>query len=114
MDTRLRTLTTKLGAKKLSDWKGIGGGGRLTNALIDKIHIYYGLAIHRTTNKSVEEKKKEIWATYFHLMSSDETRSVAYVQLGKTVGLSTIKVRLRVRCIYMVSTITSPVQWVRS
>jgi len=50
--------------------KGLGGKGKLTGKLIDELSVYYGLAIRRNT-RSVEEMKKEIWATLFHKLSTD-------------------------------------------
>lgn len=72
MGSRLRKLKTKLGKTNLSDGKPIGGRGRLTNASINEIQIYYGLAIRRNTSKSLEEMKQAVWAEFFHLGSSNE------------------------------------------
>ena len=63
MGTRLR------GCKKKT--KGLGGKGKLTAKMIDKLTIYYGLAIRRNCN-SVDEMKKAIWAIYDHYSSTDE------------------------------------------
>lgn len=49
MGTRLRTLKRLKGKTKLADNKPIGGKGRLTDVGIDKIQIFYGLAIRRNT-----------------------------------------------------------------
>lgn len=54
METRLRNL------KK--DTKGLSGKGKLTGKVIDELALYYGLAIKRNSN-SVQNMKKEIWAT---------------------------------------------------
>jgi len=43
----------------------------LTNRMIVKLSTYYGLAILRNLD-SVEEMKKAIWATFYHLTSTDE------------------------------------------
>lgn len=53
--------------------KGIGGkgAGKLTDKEIKELTIYFGLAIRRHPD-SVEEMRKEIWATFFHKCSSDE------------------------------------------
>jgi hypothetical protein len=71
MGTRLRTYKLKNSKKKLPDGKTLGGRGRLTNAMINEIQIYYGLAIRRNT-KSIDDMKKAIWATYFHLGSTND------------------------------------------
>lgn len=47
------------------------GAGKLTDKLINKITKFYGLAIRRHPD-SVEEMKKEIWATFYHKCSSDQ------------------------------------------
>ncbi|GFV48578.1 uncharacterized protein TNCV_5068631 [Trichonephila clavipes] len=46
---------------KLSDGKTIGGKGRLTDNLDDKLAHYYGNAI-RCNSTSVKEMRKAIWA----------------------------------------------------
>lgn len=71
MGTRLRKLKEKKGNTTLSDGKKIGGRGRLTKVIIDEIQTYYGLAILRNTD-SLVNMKRAIWATYFHLASSDQ------------------------------------------
>lgn len=65
MGSRLRK------AKK--DDKGIGGkgAGKLTDKLINELSLYYGLAIRRNPN-SVEDMKRDVWATYFHKISTNE------------------------------------------
>ncbi|XP_044574589.1 uncharacterized protein LOC123258566 [Cotesia glomerata] len=65
MGSRLRK------AKK--DNKGIGGkgAGKLTDKLISELSLYYGLAIRRNPD-SVEEMKRDVWATYFHKISTNE------------------------------------------
>ncbi|XKL59926.1 hypothetical protein PGB90_000942 [Kerria lacca] len=71
MGTRLRGLKKKLGSEKLSDGKTIGGKCRLTDALINKIQLYYGRAIRAHTD-DVEDMKRAVWAIYFHLWSSNQ------------------------------------------
>jgi len=51
--------------------KKLGGKGKLTEALVKKLSTYYGLAIRRNIN-SVEDMKKAIMATYYHMISTDE------------------------------------------
>lgn len=63
MNTRLRNLKKKT--------KKLGGKGKLTRKLIDELSIYYGLAIRRNTD-CIEDMKKEIWATLYHKLSTDE------------------------------------------
>lgn len=62
MGTRLR------GCKKNN--LGIGGRNKLTLKLIDKLSVYYGLAIRRNCN-SKDDMKKAIWATFYHYSSTD-------------------------------------------
>ncbi|GFU62204.1 uncharacterized protein TNCV_2474351 [Trichonephila clavipes] len=59
MGTRLRKLKLVYSKKKLSDGKTIGGKGRLTDSLIDKLAHYYGNAI-RCNSTSVKEMRKAI------------------------------------------------------
>lgn len=61
MGSRLRNLAKK---------NKLGGKGKLTGKLIDKLTIYYGLAIRRHCH-SVEEMRKAIWATLYHKISTD-------------------------------------------
>lgn len=70
LGTRLRRLRQDLSGKKLSDGKGIKGRGRLTDAEIDKLQTYYGLAIRRNTG-DLKNMKQAVWALYFHKMSTD-------------------------------------------
>lgn len=51
--------------------KGLGGKGKLTGKMIDKLTVYYGLAIRRHCD-SVENMKNAIWATYDHYSSTDK------------------------------------------
>ncbi|XP_012232335.2 uncharacterized protein [Linepithema humile] len=62
MGTRLRNLKKNI--------RGLGGRGKLTGKLIDELTIYYGLAIRRNPN-SIEDMRREIWATLFHKISTD-------------------------------------------
>lgn len=71
MGSRLRKLCKDMKGVKLSDNKIIRGKGRLTDDTIDKLQNYYGLAIRRNVN-SVESMTKDIWAIYFHKLSTDE------------------------------------------
>lgn len=77
MGKRLRDLVktsvveteTKTG-KKIKR-KSLSGKGQLTGTMIDKLTVYYGLAIRRN-HDSVEKMKNAIWATYEHYSSTDE------------------------------------------
>jgi len=62
MGTRLRECKKKN--------PGIGGKNKLTAKFIDKLSIYYGLAIRRNSN-SKDDMKKAIWATFYHYGSTD-------------------------------------------
>ncbi|GFW22285.1 uncharacterized protein TNCV_1430391 [Trichonephila clavipes] len=70
MDTRLRALKLKLKGKKLEDKKSLGGRNRLTDAEIDKLQRYYGLAI-RNNSGNLAAMKQAIWAIFFHKISTD-------------------------------------------
>ncbi|GFT74208.1 uncharacterized protein TNCV_4081291 [Trichonephila clavipes] len=71
MGTRLRKLKLVYSKKKLSDDKTIGGKGRLTDSLIDKLSHYYGNTI-RCNSTSVKEMRKAIWAVWGHSCSTDD------------------------------------------
>ncbi|XP_044575736.1 uncharacterized protein LOC123259356 [Cotesia glomerata] len=65
MGSRLRK------AKKENSGIGGKGAGKLTDKKINELSLYYGLAIRRHPD-SVEDMKREIWATYFHKSSTDK------------------------------------------
>lgn len=77
MGKRLRELvktnvvdaTTKTG--KAVKRKSLSGKGKLTAHMIDKLTVYYGLAIRRN-HDSVDKMKNAIWATYDHYSSTDD------------------------------------------
>ncbi|GFV17586.1 uncharacterized protein TNCV_4406241 [Trichonephila clavipes] len=71
MGARLRKLKLVCSKKKLSTGKTIGGKGRLTDSLIDKLAHYYGNAI-RCNSTSVKEMRKAIWAVWGHSCSTDD------------------------------------------
>ena len=71
MGSALRKLKSSRGRTKLSDGKTIGGRGRLAGELIDKLQVYYGLAIRRNKS-SIDDMRKEIWAGLYHVSSTDE------------------------------------------
>jgi hypothetical protein len=49
--------------------KGLGGRGKLTDATIDRLQNYYGIAIRQNKN-DLEGMKKAVLATLFHVASS--------------------------------------------
>ena len=51
--------------------KGLGGKRKLTGKMIDKLTVYYGLAIRRNAH-SVQNMKNDIWATFYHCGSTDD------------------------------------------
>lgn len=71
MGSRLRSLCKQKKGQKLSDGKGLTGKGRLTDATIDKLQNYYGLAIRRNCN-DLENMIRAVWSTYFHKRSTDD------------------------------------------
>lgn len=77
MGTRLRdclrqnveTVDKKDGKKRQN--KTLGEKDRLTGELIDKLTVYYDLAIRRNCD-SVENMRNSIWSTYYHFCSTVE------------------------------------------
>lgn len=77
MGTRLREIVknivveteTKTG-KKIKT-QSLSGKGKFMAKMIDKLTVYYGLAIRRYSD-SMENMKNAIWATFFHYSSTDE------------------------------------------
>ena len=61
--TRLRKLKKNV--------KGLGGKGKLTDGMIDKLQNYYGIAI-RSNPGDLEGMKKAIHASLFHVASSEK------------------------------------------
>lgn len=70
MGTRLRKLKSQMAGKKLSDKKTIGGKGRLTESVIQKITSYYGNAIRENKN-DLFKMRRSIWAIWMHMVSTD-------------------------------------------
>ena len=79
MGSRLRQLV-----KKEAQFKG---KGKLMGKMIDKLTIYYGLAIRRNKN-SVKDMYNEIWATYNHYSSTDKIQNITYVLKEPNLGAS--------------------------
>ncbi|XP_044577450.1 uncharacterized protein LOC123260423 [Cotesia glomerata] len=65
MGSRLRKV------KKENSGIGGKGAGKLTDKVITQLSAYYGLAIRRHP-ESVEDMKREIWATYLHKILTDK------------------------------------------
>ncbi|GFW74437.1 uncharacterized protein TNCV_2413361 [Trichonephila clavipes] len=57
--------------QKLSDGKPLCGRNRLTEAEIDRLQAYYGLAIRRNLS-SVKDMQQAIFAIFLHKLSTDE------------------------------------------
>ncbi|GFV84316.1 uncharacterized protein TNCV_1591751 [Trichonephila clavipes] len=85
MGTRLRRLKTKMRGQKLSDGKPLCGRNRLTEAEIDRLQAYYGLAIRRNSS-SVKDMQQAIWAIFLHKLSTDENLSMDFVPLIQILG----------------------------
>ncbi|XP_011881176.1 PREDICTED: uncharacterized protein LOC105569367 [Vollenhovia emeryi] len=58
-------------AKKMDQNLGGRGVGKLTDRLINKLTIYYGLAIRRNPN-DVDKMINDMWATFEHKISTNE------------------------------------------
>ena len=67
LGSRLRSLKKRLGKNHLEDGKPIGGKGRLTDKVIDKLQVYYGKAIRQNTH-SVDAMQNAIMAIW-HIAS---------------------------------------------
>lgn len=70
MGARLRKLKLEYKSKKLEDGRSLSGKGRLTDAIINKLTVYYGNAIRQNAD-SLENMRKAVWAVYFHTRSTD-------------------------------------------
>ena len=80
MGSGLREFKWKHRGMKLSDNKVVGGKGRLTDQVIDKIQNYYGEAI-RNNAGNIELMETAIWAIFHHMIRNDE------IELDKQHGL---------------------------
>ena len=83
MGRLLRQLCKEFKGQKLEDGKLINGRGRLTNAEIDKLQNYYGMAI-RANVDNLNNMKKAVWATYFHKYSTDDKPNHGLCPKGST------------------------------
>ena len=80
MGSGLREFKRKHRGLKLSDNMVVGGKGRLTEQVIDKIQNYYGEAI-RNNAGNIELLETAIWAIFHHMIRNDE------IELDKQHGL---------------------------
>ena len=71
LGSRLRSLKKRLGTTRLPDGKGIGGKGRLTDKLIDKLQFYYGKAIRQNTH-DIDCMQNAVMAIWYYTKSTDE------------------------------------------
>ena len=69
MGTGLRESKRKKMGQKLADGKTVGGIGRLTAGVIDRIQNNYGEAIR--TNNDVQSMKNAVMAIYNHMIKDD-------------------------------------------
>ena len=69
--SRLRKLKSSHKGLKLDDGKGLSGKGRLTDAKIDILQNYYGLAVRENLD-SVDNMAKHIEASLYHVASTAE------------------------------------------
>ena len=65
MGSALRTYKNKKPGTKLTDGKGTGGQGPLSDAACDGIQTYYGYAI-RNNRGDIDKITNAIWAIYYH------------------------------------------------
>ncbi|MBY0580425.1 MAG: hypothetical protein K2P53_01900, partial [Rickettsiales bacterium] len=68
--------------RKLKKERHLGGKGRLTDATIDRLQNYYGIAV-RTKNQSVQEMRSAILASLFHVASSKDNNYHTYCPNGE-------------------------------
>lgn len=81
LGSRLRRFKKENKLLKFSDGKGLGGKGRLTDDVIDKLQLYYGLAIRKNLS-SIADMRKAIWASYLHKLSSDDNPNHSLCPIG--------------------------------
>ena len=75
MGSALITYKNKKRGSKLSDGKGTGGTGQLTNVAVDKIQTYYGYAIRNNKGKT-EKIIEAIWAIFYHMLGGPPSESL--------------------------------------
>ena len=80
----LRSLKKRLGKTFLSDGKGIGGKGRLTDKVIDNyLQVYYGKAIRNNTH-SIKDMENAVLAIFHHTRSTDANPDHKLCPKGET------------------------------
>lgn len=78
MGTRLRkmkqeaSVITKTKTGKTRKKSLLGGKGKVTDEIVDNLQRYYGKAIRDHTGSDLNTMRKAVWATFFHLTSTDE------------------------------------------
>ena len=68
---RLRKLKAT-NKERLSDGKTLGGKGRLTEKVINKLQNYFGIAVRQSTGNTVYDMKKAIGAVLFHCSDAND------------------------------------------
>ena len=63
MESNLRKYKTEKKAKKLDDWQTVGGKGRLTKVVNDKLQNYYGAAIRQNVG-NLRKMQDAVWAIF--------------------------------------------------
>ncbi|GFV32345.1 uncharacterized protein TNCV_1676311 [Trichonephila clavipes] len=81
MGSRLGRFKAKMRGQKLSDGKALCGKNRLTEASIDQLQTYYGIAIRRNLS-SVKDMRQGIWAIFLHKISTDENPQHGFCPSG--------------------------------
>ena len=67
--------------------KGLGGKGKLNNVIIDRLQNYYGITT-RSNFGDLENMKKNTLASFFHAVSSKETKlHFAYCLTAQTASV---------------------------
>ena len=78
MESNLRKYKTEKKAKKLDDWQTVGGKGRLTKVVNDKLQNYYGAAIRQNVG-NLRKMQDAVWAIFYHtIKASNETVDVQH------------------------------------
>jgi hypothetical protein len=89
---RVGTALCKL--KKDNKW--LGGGGHLTDVMIDKLQNYYGIAI-RTNCKDIHSMKKAIYAAFCHCTSLEMIIIIPIAQKVRIAGVELNGIRQMVQ-----------------
>ena len=71
---------------------GLGGKGKLTEGMVDKLQNYYGIAV-RSNVGNLEGMKKAIHASLFHCASKEGRLLHDQCPTGVTAGVGTSKTR---------------------